>query len=94
MKFVEKIKDLYNKTFNDEIIDIKPPREFWCDYRDIGRRLEGYKLKVQYKYKGWSDVFFSIDNDHLQLISKEKALKTAINFYEKVITNLQQSKGM
>ena len=94
MKIIEKVKDLYKKTFDDEIIGIKPPREYWCDYRDVGHRLEGYKIAVTYKYKGLLDVFFIVDNDHFRLVSKEKALKNAMNFYEKTLTNLQQQKGM
>lgn len=94
MKIIEKVKDLYNKTFNDEIQKIEPPHEYWCNYRDIGRRLEGYKIAIKYKYKGWSDMFFVIDNDHFKLVSKEKALKNATDFYEKALVNLQRQKGM
>ena len=92
MKIIEKVKDLYKKTFDNEIQKIEVPREYWCDYRDIGRRLEGYKVLVKYRYKGWVDLFFIIDNDHFNLVSKEKALKNAMNFYEKTLFQINRQK--
>ena len=89
MTLIQKIKDFYEKTFHDEIVAIEEPREWWLEYRDIGRRLEGYIVPVTYKYRGKRNMCAWIDNDHMNLISKEKALQNATTFYNNVINKIK-----
>ena len=91
MTIKEKINNFIKRTFHDEIIAVEPPREFWMEYKDIGPRLEGYITTVTYKYRGKQNLVSTIDNDHFQLISPEKALKNAMNFYEKVTKKIKNS---
>ena len=83
----------FKKTFHDEIIAIKPPVEWLQAYRDVGVRVEGYAVFVTYKYRGNDKILFSIDNDHLQLISAQRAAKRAQEFYEKMVKKLENNNG-
>ena len=89
MTLTQKIKNFYERTFRDEIVTVEPPREWWIEYRDIGRRLEGYIVPVVYKYRGKRNLCATIDNDHLNFISKEKALQNAMTFYNNAIKKIK-----
>ena len=78
------IRNFIKRTFHDEIIAIEEPREWWVEYKDVGRRLEGYIIPVTYKYRGNQNTYSIIDNDHLHIITKERALREAQKFYAKV----------
>lgn len=84
------IKDFMNKTFHDEVVAVAPPREFYYTYRDIGIRLESFVVTVTYKYRGRVNYFFCIDNDHLKLVSVEKAFCAARDYY---LSKLQKIKS-
>ena len=90
MDVKQKIIDIINIVFHDELIDINPPIERWMEYRDIGRRLEAYVVRATYKYRGNIDYTFSIDNDHFMLVTPQRALQNANNFY---LQALQQIKN-
>ena len=75
------IRDYLKKTFHDEIIDIEEPREWWVEYKDVGRRLEGYVIPAIYKYRGKQNIYSTIDNDHFFIITKEHAFKSAWKFF-------------
>ena len=81
ISFKDKITYFINRTFRDEIIAVEPPREMWVEYKDVGRRLEGYVVPVTYKYRGKQTIYSCIDNDHLCLVSPQRALKFATDFY-------------
>ena len=84
------VTDFLNKTFHDEIVDVKPPREWWEDYHDVGPRQEGYIVRVVYKYKGMKDIKFSIDNEHLKLVSAIRAARRARRFYADACKKIKQ----
>ena len=90
MKIKEKINNFIKRTFHDEIVAVEPPREWWMEYRDVGRRLEAYVVSVVYKYRGAQTAYFSVDNDHFLLVTPQKALKNANDFY---LRTLQQIKN-
>lgn len=93
MTIKEKINNFIEHTFHDEIIAVEPPREFWMEYKDVGRRLEGYITTVTYKYRGKQDVVSTIDNEHFQLISPERALKNANDFYLRATRKMYKQKS-
>ena len=92
MKIKQVISNFVNRMFNDEVIDVQPPREWWVEYKDVGKRLEGYIVSVTYKYRGWCDTYSIIDNDHFQLISPKQALKNATRFYNKTRQKISAAK--
>ena len=89
MGIKQKFKLFITKTFHDEIIAVAEPREWWIEYRDIGKRLEGYIVTVTYKYRGKRNLYSVIDNDHFHLISPERALKDAKAFYSKTLQKIK-----
>lgn len=91
MYIKEKIERLLNIAFRDEVVAISGPHEWWWEYRDVGKRLEGYLVVVKYKYAGEKKYHFTIDNDHLQLVSANDALKNAKDFYSRVCAKIQQN---
>ena len=86
------LRNFIDRTFHDEIIAIEEPREWWVEYMDKGRRLEGYIIPVTYKYRGKQDAYSVIDNDHFGLITQERALKKAQRFYSRTIQKLNAKK--
>lgn len=87
-----RLKNLIAKTFCDEIIDIKKPQEWWVEYRDIGKRMEGYIINVTYKYKGNRNLYSFIDADHFRLVTAKKAKKAAWDFYDEVCKKINAQK--
>ena len=87
-----KIKQKWDMLFHDKIIDIEEPREWHIEYRDIGKRLEGYIVPVTYKYRGKCNKYFIIDYDHFQLISKQRAQNNANLYYQRVREELDRNK--
>ena len=83
------IRNFIKREFHDEIVAIEEPREWWVEYRDVGKRLEGYVIPVTYKYRGKQNLYSIIDNDHWHLISQERALKKAQKFYAQVQKKIQ-----
>ena len=92
MILLVKIQNFLNRAFADYIVAVEPPREWWIDYRDVGMRLEGYKVPVTYKYAGRKERTFSIDNEHLRLITPEMAIDDAQKFYEKTMKKIELRK--
>ena len=90
MQIKEKVHNFIERTFNDKIISVSPPVEWWCTYKDVGTRLEAYSVPVVYKYSGRQNVLFMIDNDHFRLITPACALKNAQRFYASTLRKLQQ----
>lgn len=88
-----RLRDFIDKTFRDEIVDIEPPKEWWFEYRDVGKRLEGYIIPVTYKYRGRCYMYSSIDNDHFGLVTPQRALKEAERFYNKTQQKLLQKRS-
>ena len=84
MNIKHQISNFINKTFRDEIIDIKPPREWWVEYKDVGKQLEGYIISVIYKYRGERKAYACIDNGFLGIISPDEALHHATVFYDNI----------
>ena len=87
-----KIQDFLNRVFSDYIVAVEPPHEWWNYYYDVGMRLEGYKVPVTYKYAGRKERTFSIDNEHLRLITPEMAIDDAQKFYEKTLKKIESRK--
>ena len=92
MTLKEWIKYFFIRTFHDEIIAVYPPEEYIVTYRDVGTRLEGYTVRVEYKYRGIDNRLFPIDNDHFQIVSPQRALKYAQDFYMKARDKIEQGK--
>ena len=84
MTIKQKINNFIERAFNDKIIAVQPIEELWITYRDIGTRLEAYYVSVTYKYRGNRKVYFSIDNDHWQIVTAANALKNAQDYYQKI----------
>jgi len=87
--YMSKINLFFKKMFCDEILFVNPPREWWITYKDVGRVHEGYIVSAVYKYRGATDIYFDIDNGHLQLISPERAFKNAHKFYMQACKKIQ-----
>lgn len=95
---IDGIKHFINKTFRDEIVDVKLPREDWFVFNEISK-LESYVVTVVYKYAGPKDVVFDIEDEEeiipsfflysvaeqnrLRKLSQERTLKSARSFYER-----------
>ena len=92
MTLKEWIKYFLIRTFRDEIIEVYPPEDYIVTYRDVGTRLEGYMVRVVYKYHGVENRLFPIDNDHFQFISSQRTLKYAQDFYMKARKQIEQRK--
>lgn len=92
MTLKEWIKYFLIRTFRDEIIEVYPPEDYIVTYRDVGTRLEGYMVRVVYKYHGVENRLFPIDNDHFQFISSQRTLKYAQDFYTNARKKIEQAK--
>ncbi len=76
----EKIRQAFDWT----PLTVSFPRPEYRDYRDKGRVLLGYSVRVRYKYHGTRSHLFGYDDDKLFLVSQEQALDNAVAFYEKM----------
>lgn len=60
------------------------PKPEYRIYRDKGRVLLGYTVRVRYKYHGTQSHLFGYDDEKFHLVSQEQALDNAIKFYERM----------
>lgn len=93
MQIKEKIHNFIERNFNDQIISVGSPIEWWCAYKDVGTRLEAYAVPVVYKYHGRQNVLFMIDNDHFCLIPPKYALKNAQRFQMRTTRKMYKQKS-
>ena len=77
------IKEFIENIFCPTPIKVGLPHAYRIYYNDIGPRVEAYMVAVKYKSGKIKEFTFPVDNDHLQLVSKEKAYQRAIDFYRK-----------
>ncbi|MBR5153200.1 MAG: hypothetical protein IKW57_00160 [Alphaproteobacteria bacterium] len=71
-------------------VAVYKPVAVYQTYRDKGTVLLGYEVRVEYKYHNPRQVFFTHDEEKLCLISRKKALKNAIGFYEQMSKKIQE----
>lgn len=65
-------------------VAVSYPKPEYREYRDAGRVLLGYCVRVRYKYHGTRSRLFVHDSERLGLVSQERALGNAIKFYERM----------
>ncbi len=80
MAFRDTIKNLRH-IFDWTVVEVSNPQPYSRFYKDMGDFFLGYKVTVKYKYHGDYEYIFPVD-DKIGLVSKERALKRAINFYK------------
>ena len=72
------------RAFDWTPVAVSYPMPEYREYRDAGRVLLGYCVRVRYKYHGVQAYLFSHDTEKLGLISQERALNNAMKFYERM----------
>lgn len=75
-----KIKQVFDWT----PVAVAFPRPEYRNYRDKGRVLLGYAVRVRYKYHEPQSHLFGFDEEKLGLVSQEQALDNAFKFYERM----------
>ena len=77
------IKEVIENVFNPTPIKVGLPHAYRMYYSDVGPRVEAYTVAVKYKSGKIKEFTFPVDNDHLRLVSKDRAYQRAIDFYRK-----------
>lgn len=62
-------------------VSVSVPSELYCVYRDKGRVLLGYEVRVTYLHHGERCYLFAVDEEKLGLVTRDKACANALKFY-------------
>ena len=73
-------------------VAVKAPRPRYEVYKDAGRVLLGYEVEVDYLYHGNQCVLFPTDMEKLGLVTPQRALANAINFYKETRKKVNEYK--
>lgn len=87
-KSEKNLKYLIDRTFNDQVIAVEPPREWWIEYPGVGRVHEGYIVTVRYRYKGSRNYYFVLCGRN-RLIPESWTHRNAQKFYETTLGNIR-----
>ncbi len=80
----QKLRAKVEQAFDWTPVAVSYPKPEYREYRDVGRVLLGYSVRVRYKYHGTQSHLFSHDAEKLGLVSQERALNNAMKFYERM----------
>ena len=83
---VTKVKNSFDWT----PVCVTKPVEVYCDYVDKGRVLLGYEVTVTYKHHCEHKRLFAHDEDRFCIVSRAKARKMALDFYNQMKKQINQ----
>ena len=87
------VVDMLKELVDWSPVNVDEPVPVFKSYLDKGRILLGYEVKVKYMYHGTYRYFFGIDENKFGLVSRHKALKNAVVFYERKKQKTEQVKS-
>lgn len=87
---IKKLKNWFDWTPTD----VTAPVAMYAEYKDVEKYLLGYNVTVSYKYHKAQTYSFPVDENKFMLMSREKALKRANKYYQKIKNKIEQDKKL